>query len=153
MQRVLVIGGSGGIGGALVAEVAARGAEVTGLSRREDGLDLTDDAAVQAVLARLQGPYDTVIVATGALVLDGAGPEKSLRGLDPGALARQFAVNAIGPALVLKHAVRLMPRDRVTRFAALSARVGSIGDNGLGWVVFLSRRQGCAEPVDPHGGD
>ena len=44
----------------------------------------------------------------------------------------QFAVNAVGPALVLKHALRLVPRDRRAVFAALSARVGSIGDNRLG---------------------
>jgi NAD(P)-dependent dehydrogenase (short-subunit alcohol dehydrogenase family) len=86
-----------------------------------------------------------VLGATGgigaALVLGGQGPEKSLRGLDPGALARQFALNAAGPVLVLKHALRLMPRDRVVRFAALSARVGSIGDNGLGgWYSYRAAK-------------
>ena len=43
MQNVLVIGASGGIGAALVAEAAGRGARVTSLSRRYSGLDLTDD--------------------------------------------------------------------------------------------------------------
>lgn len=53
----------------------------------------------------------------------------------------QFALNAMGPALVLKHALRLMPRDRLTRFAALSARVGSIGDNKLGgWYSYRSAK-------------
>jgi NAD(P)-dependent dehydrogenase (short-subunit alcohol dehydrogenase family) len=140
-MRALVVGASGGIGAALVARLRSEGAEVTGLSRRSDGLDVTDDASVAAVLGALEGPYDLIFVATGALELDGVGPEKSLRGLTAQAMLRQFALNAMGPALVLKHAVRLMPRDRVARFAALSARVGSIGDNGLGgWYSYRAAK-------------
>jgi NAD(P)-dependent dehydrogenase (short-subunit alcohol dehydrogenase family) len=42
---------------------------------------------------------------------------------------------------VLKHALRLMPRDRPCRFAALSARVGSIGDNALGgWYAYRAAK-------------
>jgi NAD(P)-dependent dehydrogenase (short-subunit alcohol dehydrogenase family) len=141
MQRVLIIGASGAIGAALGAAAAERGADVTLLSRRDDGLDVTDEASVAAALGALQPAFDTVIVATGALTLNGQGPEKSLRGLTPQALTQQFALNAMGPALVLKHALRLMPRDRPARFAALSARVGSIGDNGLGgWYSYRAAK-------------
>jgi NAD(P)-dependent dehydrogenase (short-subunit alcohol dehydrogenase family) len=137
----LVVGASGGIGAALVAALVARGAKVTGLSRSGDGLDVTDEASIAAHLGRLEAPFDVVLVATGALVLDGVGPEKTLRALDAGMLARQFALNATGPALVLKHALRLMPRDRPVRFSALSARVGSIGDNGLGgWYAYRAAK-------------
>jgi NAD(P)-dependent dehydrogenase (short-subunit alcohol dehydrogenase family) len=56
-------------------------------------------------------------------------------------MASQFALNAIGPALVLKHMVRHLPRDRVSRFAVLSARVGSIGDNALGgWYSYRAAK-------------
>jgi NAD(P)-dependent dehydrogenase (short-subunit alcohol dehydrogenase family) len=56
-------------------------------------------------------------------------------------LAAQFAVNAIGPALVMKHALRLLPRDRVAKLAVLSARVGSIGDNALGgWYGYRAAK-------------
>jgi NAD(P)-dependent dehydrogenase (short-subunit alcohol dehydrogenase family) len=56
-------------------------------------------------------------------------------------LAAQFAVNAIGPALVVKHALRLLPKDRVARVGVLSARVGSIGDNGLGgWYSYRASK-------------
>jgi NAD(P)-dependent dehydrogenase (short-subunit alcohol dehydrogenase family) len=80
-------------------------------------------------------------VATGALEIGGTAPEKTLRALDPAALAAQFALNATGPALVLKHALWLMPRDRPARFAALSARVGSIGDNQLGgWYGYRAAK-------------
>jgi NAD(P)-dependent dehydrogenase (short-subunit alcohol dehydrogenase family) len=53
----------------------------------------------------------------------------------------QFAINAVGPALVLRHAARLLPRDRRAVFAVLSARVGSIGDNRLGgWISYRSAK-------------
>ncbi|MEH6772575.1 MAG: SDR family NAD(P)-dependent oxidoreductase [Cereibacter changlensis] len=138
-MRSLVIGASGGIGAALLAAAAGQG-EAVGLSRSADGLDLTDEASVARLLGGLEGPFDRVIVATGALH-GGQGPEKTLRALEAPAMAAQFALNAIGPALVLKHALRLMPRDRPARFAALSARVGSIGDNALGgWYSYRAAK-------------
>lgn len=140
-MRALVVGSSGGIGSALVAALTARGYAVTGVSRRGDGLDVTDEASVARVLGALEPGFDLVIVATGALEIDGHRPEKSLRAVEPAALAAQFAVNAMGPALVLKHALRLMPRDRRAVFVALSARVGSIGDNALGgWYAYRAAK-------------
>ena len=139
-MRALVVGASGGIGAALIAALRERG-EVVGLSRSADGLDVTDEGSVAAALGGLEPGFDLIVVATGALVIDGAGPEKTLRALDPQALAMQFAVNAIGPALVMKHALRLLPRDRVSRLAVLSARVGSIGDNQLGgWYGYRAAK-------------
>ncbi|MCA3510733.1 MAG: SDR family NAD(P)-dependent oxidoreductase [Rhodobacter sp.] len=141
MAQALVVGASGGIGQALVAALRARGDDVTGLSRSADGLDVTDEASISAALAPLTAPFQTVIVATGALEIGGATPEKSLRGVAASALAAQFALNAIGPALVLKHALRLLPRDAPARFAVLSARVGSIGDNRLGgWYSYRAAK-------------
>ncbi len=140
MARTLLIGATGGIGQALAVALAARGDEVTGLSRA-DGLDLTDEASIAYLIGTLDAPYDTILVATGALEIGKFAPEKTLRALDPQALASQFALNATGPALVLKHALRLIPRDRPARFAALSARVGSIGDNRLGgWYSYRAAK-------------
>lgn len=139
-MRALVVGASGGIGAALVAALRERG-EVVGLSRSGDGLDVTDEAAVAAAFAGLAPGFDLVVVATGALVIGGAGPEKSLRSVTAEGLAAQFAVNAVGPALVMKHGLRLLPRDRVARLAVLSARVGSIGDNALGgWYGYRAAK-------------
>ena len=139
-MRSLVIGSSGGIGAALVAALSARG-DIVALSRSGDGLDVTDEASIARVMGALDGTFDLIVVASGALEIAGNRPEKSLRALDSVALAQQFAVNAIGPALVLKHSVRLMPRDRPARFAALSARVGSIGDNALGgWYSYRAAK-------------
>ncbi len=140
-MRALIVGQSGGIGAALSAVLQGRGANVTGVSRREHGLDVTDDASVARVMGALEGSFDLIFVATGALELDGIGPEKSLRGLGAEVMQRQFALNAMGPALVLKHAVRLMPKTDRSVFAALSARVGSIGDNALGgWYSYRAAK-------------
>lgn len=134
-MRSLVIGATGGIGGAAAAALASRG-EVVTLSRR-NGLDVTDEASVGAALGGLDGTFDLIFVATGAL----GTPEKALRAVTAEEMTRQFAVNAIGPALILKHALRLLPRDRRAVFAALSARVGSIGDNGLGgWYSYRASK-------------
>ncbi len=151
----VVVGASGGIGGALCAALRARGGRVAALSRRplgqdavgETGLALTADildeaslAAAAAQVAALGAP-DLVIVASGVLNLPGAPPEKTYRALDPAALARILAVNAIGPALVAKHFLPLTPRTGRSVFAALSARVGSIGDNRLGgWYGYRASK-------------
>jgi NAD(P)-dependent dehydrogenase (short-subunit alcohol dehydrogenase family) len=140
-MQALVIGASGGIGAAMVAALAAQGHQVTGLSRSADGLDVTDEASVARVMGALEGPFQTVIVATGALVIDGARPEKTLKAVAAEAMAAQFALNAMGPMLILKHALRLMPKDAPSRFAVLSARVGSIGDNALGgWYSYRTAK-------------
>ena len=131
-MRALVIGASGGIGSAVCTALRGRDWDVVGLSRSSDGLDVTEEASVARVLGALEGTFDLVFVATGGLEVAGFRPEKSVRSLDASAMAAQFALNAIGPALVLKHVWRLIPKDRPARVAVLSARVGSIGDNRLG---------------------
>lgn len=138
MEQALVIGASGGIGAALAAEAEARGAAVTRLSRREDGLDVTDPASVARVLGGLAGPFDTVFVATGIL---GEPPEKALGEIDAGRMAHVMAVNAIGPALILAQLPRLLPREGRSAAAVLSARVGSIGDNRIGgWYSYRASK-------------
>lgn len=141
MKRALIIGSSGGIGSALCTALQAKGAEVVGLSRRGDGLDVTDEDSVRDILGQQTGPFDLIFVASGALEIGGAEPEKALAHLTPQAMQDQFALNAMGPMLVLKHAVRLFPKDRASVFAALSARVGSIGDNRLGgWYSYRASK-------------
>ncbi|PZX18429.1 short-subunit dehydrogenase [Palleronia aestuarii] len=141
MERALVIGASGGIGRALVGELESRDTQVTGLSRSGDGLDVTDEASVEQSLGALDGPFDLIFVATGALTSTREAPEKSLGDLGAEELSGQFALNAIGPALVLKHARRLLPRDGRSVFAVLSARVGSIGDNRMGgWYSYRTSK-------------
>lgn len=141
MKRALIIGASGGIGSAVCAALDARGVEVTPLSRSGDGLDVTDERSVAAHLGGLDAPFDLIFVASGALEVNGATPEKTVKELTAQAMADQFAVNCIGPALVLKHSLRLLPRRAPCTFATLSARVGSIGDNRLGgWYSYRTAK-------------
>jgi NAD(P)-dependent dehydrogenase (short-subunit alcohol dehydrogenase family) len=141
MKRALVIGASGGIGTAISAELARKGYDVTGLSRSRDGLDVTNDASVEAALGKLEGPFEVIFVATGALEPGGHAPEKAVREVSVEAMEAAFRVNAVGPMLVLKHSLRLLPKDTPSVFAALSARVGSIGDNGIGgWHSYRASK-------------
>ena len=127
--RAVVIGAGGGIGAAFVDLLRPRG-EVVGFSRVD--FDLTDPASIGAAADAVVGRLDLVIVATGLLHDAAGGPEKALRELDAGRLARSFAVNAIGPALVAQAFLPKLRTDQKTAFVALSARVGSIADNRLG---------------------
>lgn len=148
MKRALIIGASGGIGSAMQHSLQANGYDVTGLSRGGDGLDITDEASVSAALGALEPGFALIVVATGALVIDGAQPEKTLRHVTARSMADQFALNCIGPSLVLKHSLRLLPRKGRSVFAALSARVGSIGDNALGgWYAYRTAKAALNQMV------
>ena len=140
-HRSLIIGASGGIGGAILATLKDRGSEVTTLSRSADGLDVTDEASVADAMGRVTGEFQLIFVTTGALVVGGAEPEKALKEVTAEAMAGQFAVNCIGPSLVMKHALPLLPGKGPSCFAALSARVGSIGDNKIGgWYSYRTAK-------------
>ncbi|WP_404478226.1 SDR family NAD(P)-dependent oxidoreductase [Novosphingobium sp. BL-52-GroH] len=144
----VVIGASGGIGGAFEAALIEEGVfdVVHGFARSRTGaqhLDLLDEASIAVAAARVaEGPAPSlVIVATGLLHEGDRGPEKSLGDLDPQWLAKVHAVNAIGPVLVAKHFLPIMPRGGRAVFAALSARVGSIADNRLGgWYGYRASK-------------
>ena len=139
--HAVIIGASGGIGAALAELLDADPgvAVVTRLSR--PALDLTDPASIIASAAALTAAPDLVIVATGVLHAEALVPERELRQLSAGAFAQAFAVNAIGPALIAQAFLPLLPKDRKTVFAALSARVGSIADNRLGgWHAYRASK-------------
>lgn len=149
MKRALVIGASGGIGAALAAELETRDYAVTGLSRSVDGLDVTDAASVERHLGALEGAFDAIFVAVGTLA-DGGAPEKSLSAIEPAQMARVHMVNAIGPALVLAHVERLLPREGRSTVGVLSARVGSIGDNRMGgWYSYRASKAAVNQVI--HG--
>jgi NAD(P)-dependent dehydrogenase (short-subunit alcohol dehydrogenase family) len=153
----VVVGVNGGVGRALAEAMAEHGAHcrVVGVSRsraagwtddaRRSWLaaDILDEASLAAAGARIAaiGAPDRIIVATGRLGAGGRGPEKTMRALEPLALAEAFAINATGPALVAKHLLPLTPRDRPSLFAVLSAQVGSIGDNRSGgWYGYRASK-------------
>ncbi|WP_051220812.1 SDR family NAD(P)-dependent oxidoreductase [Erythrobacter cryptus] len=153
-RTACVFGASGGIGKALCEKLAAlgceriyagsrRGAAPTGSAFTPFAFDLNDEVSIAAAAAMMKDdPPEWVIVASGVLTLaDGTGPERTYKRLDPRVMAEVFALNTIGPALIAKHCLALMPRSRPFVFAALSARVGSISDNRLGgWHSYRASK-------------
>ncbi len=153
-QAAVIVGATGGIGSALVEAIAASGkfSAVHAISRvpyRGSGnisahvADITEEQSVQRVAGVIAAgpPVSLVVVASGMLHGSGVTPEKSLRAIDPTALATLFAVNAIGPALIAKYFAPLLPKHGRSVFAALSARVGSIEDNRLGgWYAYRASK-------------
>lgn len=149
-----VFGASGGIGAAICAGLAARGTQVIhagsrkgtgpeGAGIRPFSFDLTDEASIAAAAEAMRAdPPEWVIIASGVLTLaDGTGPERTYKRLDPAVMAEVFALNTIGPALIAKHVLPLMPRSEPFVLAALSARVGSISDNRLGgWHSYRASK-------------
>jgi len=152
--RAVVFGASGGIGAALTQAVTAdpRCGEVWAGSRSGTGaqgkrrnvrFDLQDEDSIAAAAGLIGegGPVHLVLVTTGLLHTGHFGPERSWRDLDAAAMAQILAINTIGPALIAKHFLELVPRDAPAIFAVLSARVGSIGDNRLGgWHSYRASK-------------
>lgn len=148
----VVIGATGGIGRAMVEQILASGAFETVWAVSRSGADvagaqglaadLEDEAGLVRAAKRIgQGAAPTLIVLATGVLHDGFQPERSLRQLDADHMLRDYRINAVGPALAAKHLLPLMPRDRRAVFAALSARVGSIGDNRLGgWHAYRASK-------------
>ena len=138
--------GTGGIGSAIAQTLRDRGEDVTTLSRSADGFDVTDPASTERHLGAIGGTFERIIVTVGVL----GTPEKKLTEIDRDAMASVFAVNTFGPALILRHAADLLPRDRPAVLAVLSARVGSIGDNHIGgWYSYRASKAALNQIV--HG--
>lgn len=154
MQNIVISGAAGAIGRAFVEELCVRypGANVFALSQRGGQWPETvrhlpvryqDEDSIQAAAREVQkcGRPDLVIVANGILHQGDIGPEKSLRDLSAEKMTALFQANTIFPALMAKHFLPLLPRDRRAVFAALSARVGSISDNHLGgWYSYRASK-------------
>ena len=143
--KALVLGSGGAIGGAFVqafhadplcthVELVSRGAS--------SGFDLSNEESIlaQATLSNAHGPYHIIIDATGALAINGVGPEKALSSLNPDHLMQTFLINTIGPAMVLRYFSPLLAKG-ASVYAKLSARVGSITDNKKGgWYGYRSSK-------------
>lgn len=166
-KHILVQGGARGLGLALVQQLLADPAtSITATTRDPAGasslqalideygddrlaiqaLDITDESSIeharQAVGER-HARLDLLINCAGLLHDSDTDmwPEKRLADLNPDHLARSFAVNASGPVLMIKHFADLMTHGERAVLASISARVGSISDNGYGgWYAYRAAK-------------
>jgi NAD(P)-dependent dehydrogenase (short-subunit alcohol dehydrogenase family) len=152
----VVIGASGAIGSAFVEALCADlgFTHIFALSRsgqefydeRVQSLfvDLEDENSIAnaALACARAGPCHLLINTVGVLHGPiGIKPEKALKELDGTKMAKLFALNTIGPALVLKYFSPIMSKDGRAILATLSARVGSISDNQLGgWYTYRATK-------------
>ena len=117
-------------------------ARASGDRLRLVALDCTDEASVRRAADQVReadGRLHLLVNAAGLLHDRGRGirPEKRLEDVTPEALTALFQVNAAGPLLVARHFRPLLAHGDPAVFAAISARVGSIGDNGKGgWYAY-----------------
>jgi len=143
--KALVIGSGGTIGGAFAQAFYAdpQCTHVELVSRgSQSGFDLRNEESIriQATLSSAMGPYQIIIDATGAIAINGIGPEKALSSLNPDHLMQAFLINTIGPAMVLRYFSPLLAKGSSV-YAKLSARVGSITDNKKGgWYGYRSSK-------------
>lgn len=146
VRNMAVVGASGAIGSAFTSTLCDKypDADLHAFSRNgEHRIDYADEQSIAAAadLAAKNKPLDLVIVAIGILHVGAIKPEKSLKDLSAEKFHRLFEVNTIAPALIAKHFLPKLNRDRPSRFAVLSARVGSISDNRLGgWHAYRASK-------------
>lgn len=152
-MNIVIIGGSGGIGLAMVQEVLSRfhHAKVAATYHNTSptwqhprltwhALDATQETQVQA-LSEPFSQVDWLINCVGVLHTPSKGPEKNLSALDTDFFLYNLTHNALPSLLLAKHFTAKLKHSDAAKFATLSARVGSISDNQLGgWYSYRASK-------------
>ena len=141
MKQILIIGGSGAIGSALISEYDKNDSHITVASRKKQNLDphineITYDYDQQDEI-NLNGEikFDVIIFATGHLHNEHYKPEKSLKDIDKNAFQFSYHINCVAPLILLRQLSNNL--TDYTKIVFLSARVGSISENELGgWYAY-----------------
>lgn len=162
MLNVAIVGASGGIGAAMVEQLAARddvarifatyhqspsassqGSIATFASPVEirwNKLDARDDEQVRDWLDALQ-PIDWLINCVGMLHDERHGPEKTIGSFSTEHFENSMAINCLPTLLLGKYARAVLKNSEQAVFATVSARVGSISDNRLGgWYSYRASK-------------
>lgn len=145
-QNIAILGASGAIGNAFTKRLSEKhpNTSLFAFSQNEQHrIDYRSEKSIAnaAELAVKEKPLDLVIVANGILHDGEIMPEKSLKDLSAEKFHRIFEVNTITPALIAKYFLPQLDRERTSRFAVLSARVGSISDNNIGgWYAYRASK-------------
>jgi NAD(P)-dependent dehydrogenase (short-subunit alcohol dehydrogenase family) len=122
-------------------------------------MDLEDQQSIEEAASKIREQFTRVdlLVNVAGILGDGKttpGPERALALMDRVWLEKTLAINLIGPVMFSKELAPLMIQRRQRRdesqerrgkaiIANLSARVGSISDNGLGgWYSYRISKAG-----------
>ena len=149
----IVIGAGSAIGRALIERWSREGAQrILAVARSANSLAVVEqlgvqthqcdysEAALAALAAQLQeqsADITRLVICNGVLQGEGYRPERALNQLETSAMEQVFEVNTFLPMRVLASLAPALKRSAAPRIAVLSARVGSIGDNGLGgWYSY-----------------
>ena len=149
----IVIGAGSAIGRALIERWSGEGAQrILAVARSADSLAVVEqlgvqthksdysEAALAALAIQLQeqsADISRLVICNGVLQGEGYRPERALNQLKMSAMEQVFEINAFLPMRVLASLAPVLKRSAAPRIAVLSARVGSIGDNGLGgWYSY-----------------
>ena len=159
-QRVLVVGGSSGIGRATAELLSQNGAEVVVTGRSADKLrevaavsairveqvNATDRSALDGLFARLGSIDHLVVCVSGG---EGAGPFASL---DLDAVRRAFAAKTFIQLEVVQAALpTLRPTGSITLITAGSAQAALPGTVGLAAVNGAPSLAAGPIPIGRHG--
>lgn len=159
VPRALVIGSSGGIAQSLISALLADQAFdfIYTVSRSKQGVNdarikhyhvnSIEESEVEACCKTFQkeGVFSLIVCCIGTL--HGGEddkcfkPEKRLESLNTETMLRYFQANTLAPMNWLKHSVKLVPKDQVSRIVFFTARVASIEDNHLGgWYGYRASK-------------
>ena len=141
-RRIIVLGGTGGLGGAVVSRFRADGASVLvadarlplDADRHDDvhyvAVNAVDEGSVAAVLAKKPAPAAVVNL------IGGYTPPQPLSALDIGVLKQQLDLNLVSAAIVTKHAMPLLAAGGGGPIVLVSSRVATEkGENGFAYSV------------------
>lgn len=157
MKTYLIQGASRGIGAEIVRQLLSRGdTHVIATCRNPQTptersphlttlkLDVTKEADIERAAREVKetvGAIDVLLNVSGVLHAEGMRPERRFEDLTVDAMQRAFAVHAVGPAMMAKHFIPLFREDAPVVFASISAKIGSIEDNGIGgWYTYRSTK-------------
>jgi NAD(P)-dependent dehydrogenase (short-subunit alcohol dehydrogenase family) len=140
-RTIVVLGGRGALGRAVVTRLRDDGASVVAADARPPGaeavsdvrhitVDLLDEASVSAALAAVPAPLAVVNVVGGYT------PPQAVADLDVSVLRQQFELNLVTAAIVTKYAMPLLAAQGGGAIVHTSSRVAAEkGENSFSYSV------------------
>lgn len=162
MTRIALVGGSGGIGAALLSQLSDRSdvetIHATYFRSPAAGslgsigqfgsntevvwsqVDVTNEQSVQQWLEKL-GAIDWLINCAGFLHDTNTGPEKTIAQFETACFEKNMQVNCLPNLILAKYAAGALKDANKGIFASVTAKVGSIEDNRLGgWYSYRASK-------------